>query len=118
MISIIPVRFSTNTDPGSVWSADVFEKWMQPLIPFSLGDFWFLSAKGLLPLDHTIHGPVVMDDPRVGVAADNNSQRSALVKGAIAAATSQVSPDWDSTDILMLWYAQPTDMFGGGTFPV
>jgi hypothetical protein len=118
MIAIIPVRFSTNTVPGSVWSADVFEKWMQPLIPFSLGDFWFLSAKGLLPLDHTIHNPVVMDDPRAGVASDNNSRRSALVKGAIAAATSQVSPDWDNTDILMLWYAQPTDMFGGGSFPV
>jgi hypothetical protein len=118
MITIVPVRFSTNTDTGSVWSADVFAKWMQPLIPFSLGDFWFLNAKGLVSLDHTIHDPIVMDDPRVGAAPDNDSQRRALVNGAVAAATTQVSPDWDNTDILLLWYAQPTDMFGGGSYPV
>ena len=40
MIAILRVRFTTNTDAGSVWSEDVFNKWMQPLIPFSLGDFW------------------------------------------------------------------------------
>ena len=118
MISIVPVRFMTNTDANSVWSEDVFKKWMQPLIPFSLGDFWWSSGKGLFPLDCTVYAPIVVDDPRVNVAKDNDSQRGALVNGAIAAATTQVNPDWDNTDILMLWYAQPTDMFGGGAYEV
>ncbi len=118
MIAIVPVRFSTNTNAGSVWSEEVFTKWMQPLIPFSLGDFWLLSGRALFPLDCKVYPPVVMDDPRIGVASDNASQRGALVNGAIAAATSQVRPDWDNTDILMLWYAQPTDMFGGGSYDV
>ena len=55
MISIVPVRFMTNTDANSVWSEDVFKKWMQPLIPFSLGDFWWSSGKGLFPLDCTVY---------------------------------------------------------------
>jgi hypothetical protein len=91
---------------------------MQPLIPFSLGDFWWSSSKALFPLEHTIYNPIVMNDPRLTVAKDNATQRGALVNGAIAAATAQVSPDWDNTDILMIWYAQPTDMFGGGKYTV
>lgn len=118
MIAIVPVRFSTNANAASVWSADTFTKWMQPLIPFSLGDFWLTSGRGFLPLECTVYPPVVMNDPRPNVAKDNATQRGALVNGAIAAATAQVAPDWDDTDILLLWYAQPTDMFGGGKYNI
>jgi hypothetical protein len=118
MIAIVPVRFTSNQNVGSVWSDDVFRKWMQPLIPFSLGDFWWTSSKGLLPLECTVYSPVVMDDPRIGVPKDNKSQRDALVNGAVTAAGNQIHPDWENTDILLLWYAQPTDMFGGGTYSV
>lgn len=118
MIAILRVRFDTNNDPGSVWSNDVFDKWMQPLIPFSLGDFWWSSSKGLFNLDYTIYNPIVMADPRLTAASGNGPQRAALVNGAIKAATAQVSPNWDETDILMIWYAQPTDMFGGGSYSV
>ena len=115
MIAIVPVRFASNANVASVWSEDIFKRWMQPLIPFSLGDFWWTSGKGFFPLDCTVYSPVVMSDPRINIAKDNATQRGALVDGAIAAATAQVHPDWGNTDILLLWYAQPTDMFGGGT---
>lgn len=118
MIAIVPVRFVTNTDVNSVWSEDVFRKWMQPLLPFSLGDFWWSCSQALFSVDCTIYPPIVITDPRIGAAPGNGPQRSALVNGSIAAATSQVSPDWDHTDIVMFWYAQPTDMFGGGSYAV
>jgi hypothetical protein len=111
MIAILRVRFTKNTDANSVWSEDVFHKWMQPLIPFSLGDFWWSSSKGLFSLDYTVYAPIVMVDPGHGTLA----QRRGLVDATLAAATAQVSPDWDNTDIVMIWYAQPTDLFGGGT---
>src|SRR5437773_5038798 len=118
MIAILRVRFDTNNDANSVWSNDVFEKWMQPLIPFSLGDFWWSSSKGMFDLDYTIHNPIVMADPRLTAPSGNGPQRAALVNGAITAATAQVAPNWDETDIAMIWYAQPTDMFGGGSYEV
>jgi hypothetical protein len=118
MIAILRVRFDTNTDANSVWSDDVFKKWMQPLIPFSLGDFWWLSSKALFNLDYTIYAPIVMPDPRLTAPSGNAAQRGALVQGAIDKATALVSPDWDNTDIVMIWYAQITDLFGGGTCTV
>ena len=79
-----------------------------------MGDFWWSSGKALFPLDYTLYGEIVMTDPRPNVASDNNSQRAALVQGAIDAATTHIAPDWDNTDLLMIWFAQPTDLFGGG----
>ena len=118
MIAILRIRFDTNNDLTSVWSDTVFERWMQPLIPFSLGDFWWSSSMGLFDLTYTIYSPIVMADPRPTAPAGNDAQRAALVNGAIAAATAQVSPNWDETDILMIWYAQPTDQFGGGSYSI
>jgi hypothetical protein len=69
-------------------------------------------------MDQRRHPPDTITDPRIGTAPGNGPQRSALVNGSIAAATSQVSPDWDHTDIVMFWHAQPTDMFGGGSYAV
>ena len=118
MITILRVRFTTNANAKTVWSTDTLEKWMQPLIPFSLGDFWWTSSRGLFNLDHRIYDPIVIADPRIGVAPDNDSQRAALVSGSIQAATASLAPDWDATDIVMIWFAQPTDTFGGGTIAV
>ncbi len=114
MIGILRVRFDTNTDPSTVWSDQQMENWMKPLIPFSLGDFWWTSSRGLCSLDHVLYPPVVVGDPRPGVARDNETQRAALKDAVIKAATATVNPDWDNTDILMIWFAQPTDTFGGG----
>ena len=114
MISILRVRFDTNADLSSIWSDEQMENWMKPLIPFSLGDFWWTSSRGLYSLDHVLYPPVVVKDPRPGVAKDNATQRTALKDAVIKAATDTVKPDWDNTDILMIWFAQPTDTFGGG----
>ncbi len=114
MISILRVRFVTNTDPTSVWSDQQMQNWMTPLIPFSLGDFWWTSSRGLFSLEHTLYPPLVVRDPRPDVARDNATQRSALKDAVIKAATDTLTPDWDNTDILMIWFAQPTDTFGGG----
>ncbi len=114
MISILRVRFDTNADPSSVWSDAQMENWMRPLIPFSLGDFWLTSSRGLFSLDFILYPPIVVADPRPGVAKDNVTQRTALKNAVIKAANDTVRPDWDNTDILMIWFAQPTDTFGGG----
>jgi hypothetical protein len=114
MISILRVRFDTNADPSTVWSDQQVENWMKPLIPFSLGDFWWTSSRGLYSLDHVLYPPLVVKDPRPGVAKDNATQRAALKDAVIKMATDTVKPDWDNTDILMIWFAQPTDTFGGG----
>ncbi len=118
MISIIRVRFDTNADLSSVWSDQQMENWMNPLIPFSLGDFWWTSSRGLYSLDHVLYPAIVVKDPRPGVAKDNATQRAALTDAVIKAATDTVKPDWDNTDILMIWFAQPTDTFGGGSSQV
>jgi hypothetical protein len=54
VIAILRVRFDSNNDPGTVWSNDILKNWMQPPIPFSLGDFWWSSSKALFPLDNTV----------------------------------------------------------------
>ena len=93
MISILRVRFDTNADASSVWSDQQMENWMQPLIPFSLGNFWWTSSRGLYSLDHVLYPPIVVTDPRPGVAKDNATQRAALKDAVIAAATGTVKPD-------------------------
>lgn len=112
MISIVRIRFDTNPNSSSVWSDDQFHHWMQVLRPYSLGNFWWLSGRGLFDLEYTLYPPIVMSDPRPAAPAN---PREALVGAAIDAATRQVNPDWAHTDILMLWFAQKTDYFGGGT---
>lgn len=114
MITIVPVRFDT-TPASAVWPAQLFHNWMQPLRPFSLANFWMQSSRGLVDLSYDFLDPVVMTDPRPAVTIrDNDHLRGALVEEAVKAATSQASPNWDGTDILLLWFAQPTDAFGGG----
>jgi hypothetical protein len=115
MITIVRARFDTNNDAGSVWSDELFQNWMQPLRPYSLGNFWWSSSHALYPLDYALYPPIVISDPRPQAPPGNDAQRGALVDAAIAKATSQVKPDWDNTDILLLWFAQKTDYFSGGT---
>lgn len=118
MITVVPVRFDT-TPASAVWPDQLLQNWMQQLRPNSLGNFWLESSRGFLDLSFDVRGPVVMTDPRPGVTIrDNDHIRDALVRAAVTAATAQVKPDWDATDILLLWFAQPTDAFGGGSTDV
>jgi hypothetical protein len=116
MIAILRARFETNTDPNTAWSDQLFDNWMKPLIPFSLGDFWWTSSRGLFPLEYTLYAPFVMKDPRSD--PHDVQQRGVMVDAAIAAATEQMQPDWTNTDILLIWFAQQTDAFGGREYTV
>lgn len=82
MISIVRVRFDTNNDPTSVWSDELFDHWMQPLIPYSMGDYWWSSSKALFSVEYTLYGTLVIPDPR-SVAPPSVSPRNALVQGCI-----------------------------------
>lgn len=116
-VAVVRVRFDTNPDPSSVWSDELTENWLQPLRPFSLAHYWWLSSHGYITIDHRLYPPVVMSDPRGRPEALANP-RAALVSAAIDAATNKVKPDWEGTDILLLLFAQPTEYFGGGTAQV
>lgn len=114
MITIVPVRFDT-TPASALWSEQLLTHWMQPLRVNSLANFWMLSSAGLFDLRSELRPPAVISDPRPAVVdRTNDNLRGALVGTAIRAATTDAAPHWDATDILLLWFAQPTDAFGGG----
>src|SRR5207244_3662767 len=107
---------------ATVWPDSLFENWLHVAIPFSLANFWWESAWGFFDLGHQLFPEIVMADPRLSVVlapGDANSQiRDALVNGAIQQATSRFAPAWAQFDVALFWFAQPTDMFGGGAYSV
>ena len=116
MIAVLRVRFDSNKDLASVWSDDVTTAWMQLLRPWSLGNYWMVAGHGLLPLDSRVLPSVVMTDPRQP-QLDVPTNRLRLTQGAADAATADHAV-WDDIDILLLVFAQPTDMFGNGSATV
>ena len=116
MIAVLRVRFDSNQDLASVWSDDVTTAWMQLLRPWSLGNYWMVAGHGLLPLDSRVLPSVVMTDPRQP-QLDVPTNRLRLTQGAADAATADHAV-WDDIDILLLVFAQPTDMFGNGSATV
>ena len=126
MIAVLRIRFDTNNNPATVWSDSLFENWLHPAIPFSLGNFWWESAWGFIDLQYQLFPEFVMTDPRPSVVLApgeppdflNSKKRAALVTGALQQATSQFAPFWEQFDVVLLWFAQQTDMFGGGSYPV
>jgi len=61
-----------------------------------------------------------MDDPRDKLKPEdklkNDVARSARVNGVIAKVTDAFHPNWSTIDGLLIWFAQPTDLFGGGSY--
>ena len=121
MIAAIRVRF-TATPPAAVWSDATFANWLNPTIQYSLAHYWYQSSFSQADLKFQIFPPVVMDDPRLALSATdrtiNGKTRPALVNAAIAKITDSFHPDWSKIDGLLIWYAQPTDLFGGGSYNV
>ncbi len=110
MIAIIPVRFTTNADATSVWSFAAFTRWFDPEHPFSLAHYWKASGWGLLDVRADVFPEIVMDDPRgAGLIRD------LLAPACIKKAASALNLRFDRYDIVLLWFAQKTDAFGGGT---
>ncbi|HEX7303442.1 hypothetical protein [Lentzea sp.] len=108
MIAVVPVRYAA-ADP--VWSREQFENWMRPGIDFGLGDFWWRSSRGHFDVSSQVHDPVQIPHP--GFVA--NDRRGALHEAVVKAAT---HVDWAATDILLIWLAQPTGWWGGGSVSV
>jgi hypothetical protein len=114
VIAVVRVRAASNADLSTVWSDELMTNWLQPLRTFSLANFWMLSARGLFALDHTLYPPIVSNATPPSLPAG----RPDFEKAVAAEATSQVAPDWGATDVLLLWFAQPTGWWGGGQIDV
>jgi hypothetical protein len=114
MISVVRVRAITNQDANTVWSDQLMTNWLAPLRMYSLANFWMVSGRGLLPLDFSLYPPVVS----TATAPSTVAGRTDFEVTVAAEATLQVAPDWDATDVLLLWFAQPTGWWGGGSIDV
>ena len=111
MIAFIRARFP-NTPASQVWSDTVAANWMDPTIPFSLAHYWSVSTFQQVDLSNVIFPPVIVNDPKQGTSDD----RDRLV-GAVLQAVDQAShPNWDQFDRCIIFFAQETDLFGGGTY--
>lgn len=121
MIAAFRVRF-TPTPASSVWSDALFANWLNAGIQFSLAHYWAKTSFGQADLRHEIFPPIVIDDPRAGMKPEERAisgkDREYLVNGVTAKATDEFNPDWGAFDAILIWFAQPTDMFGGGGYPV
>ena len=96
---------------------------MAPLTKYSLADFWWRSLWGFVDVSYRLFPDFQMKDPRPGVPAlpketYNDRSRAALVSGAVDEANSRFDLDWADFDQLIVWYAQVTDLFGGGSVQV
>ncbi|MEP7375893.1 MAG: hypothetical protein ABI675_21030 [Chitinophagaceae bacterium] len=114
MIAIIRVRFN-NTLPSDIWSDDVMHNWMNPNIPYSLAHYWTRTSLFQADMRYHLFPPIAMDDPRPP-GATNNIRRDLLVNSVINELTLAVNPDWNIFDRLFIWFAQQTDLFGGGGY--
>jgi hypothetical protein len=115
VIAAFRVRFTTNTDPSTVWSDAQFHRWLDPSVPYSLANYWRVSGWDGIDVSSVVFPPLVIKDPRASVTT---AQRAPLVNAVIAAATAAFAPDWAAIEAIILWFAQPTDMFGGGSYSV
>jgi hypothetical protein len=110
MFAFIRARFP-NTPPNLVWSDAAAANWMDPTIPFSVAHFWTVSSFRQVDFSHVVFPAVVVSDPRVRAADD----RDRLVRAALDAVDQASHPDWDQFDRCIIFFAQPTGLFGGGT---
>jgi hypothetical protein len=121
MIATIRVRF-TPTPAARVWDDASFNNWLNTGIQFSLAHFWSRTSFGQADLRYQLFPPIVMDDPRANMRLEERAiwgkDREYLVNGVTAKISSDFKPDWGAFDALLIWFAQPTDLFGGGGYPV
>lgn len=119
MIAVLRVRFDTNPDPTTVWSDAHFHGWLDPNIFYSLAHYWKTASLGAFDLRYVLFPTLVIPDPRVGAppGSGNGVIRPRLIDGVLAGAYSQFGFDVEPFDQLLLWFAQPTDMFGMESYP-
>jgi len=110
MIAFIRARFP-NTPANLVWSDTVAANWMDPAIPFSVAHYWRVSTFQQVDFSNVVFPAVVVNDPRTGAADD----RDRLVRAVLGAVDQASHPDWNQFDRCIIFFAQQTDLFGGGT---
>jgi hypothetical protein len=122
MWAIIPVRWHS-TQPGQVWSPAQFSALLDPNITFSLGHYLRRVTFGQADLDYHLFAPVAIDDPRItkpdveDIYSGAREDRKPLLNVPRAEVTRRERPNWSRFSGIMFWYAQATDLFGGGYPP-
>jgi hypothetical protein len=105
-----------------MWDDAVFGNWLNLKMQNSLAHFWYKSSFTLADLKFQIFPPIVIDDPRLKLTPEERENkekaRAALVNGVTAKVTDNFHPDWSLLDGILIWFAQQTDLFGGGGYPV
>jgi hypothetical protein len=91
------------------------QAWLDPNIPFSLAHYWTRTSFLGADMRYVLFPPVVVDDPRPDTPPGGDA-RDRLVRAVLDQVTSTSDPDWDLFDQFLMCFAQPTDMFGGGTY--
>jgi hypothetical protein len=121
MIAAIRARF-TPTPAVLVWNDTVFNNWLNAAIPFSLAHFWTKTSFNQVDLRYKLFPPIVLDDPRLQMTAEERKipgkDREYLVNGVSGKVSDEFKPDWGEFDSMLIWFAQATDLFGGGSYPV
>src|SRR5262249_41946095 len=110
MFAFIRARFPT-TPASKVWSDAVAANWMNPSIPFSVAHYWKTSTFQQVDFSNVVFPPVIVNDPRTKAADD----RDKLVVAVLNAVDQASHPDWNQFDRCIIFFAQQTDLFGGGT---
>jgi hypothetical protein len=117
MFAFIRVRFP-NTPVSDVWTDSVSNQWMDPNIPFSLAHYWKRTSFFQADMGYKLFPVVSMNDPRPAQPPPGTDIRRNLVDGVTAEITRLFKPNWMEFSHLLIWFAQPTDLFGGGQFSV
>jgi hypothetical protein len=110
MIAFIRASFP-GTPASAVWTDAVATNWMDPAVPFSMANFWKVSTFQQVDLSYFLFPPVVLKDPRKGQPDD----RDQLVRATLNEVNRVSKPNWDQFDRCIIFFAQPTDLFGGGS---
>ncbi|SDD73167.1 hypothetical protein SAMN05216345_11494 [Cupriavidus sp. YR651] len=109
MIAFIRASFP-GTPASQMWSDTVATNWMDPNIPFSMAHFWRTATFQQVDMANVIFPPVTVNDPRTGAADD----RDRLVRAVLVAVENASHPNWNQFDRCIIFFAQQTDLFGGG----
>jgi hypothetical protein len=107
---------------SAVWSDDWLNAWLNAGIQYSLAHFWKKTSFGQADIRYHLFPPIVLDDPRANMTAEERQvwgkDRECLVNGVIAKVRDSFHTDWGPFDALLIWFAQGTDLFGGGAYQV
>ncbi|MBO9204634.1 MULTISPECIES: hypothetical protein [Niastella] len=107
MIAFFRVRWP-DTPAKQVWSDTVATNWLNPAIPFSLAHYWKVSTFQQADMSNVVFPPLIINNPGV--------DRDQLVYAVLAAAEQAFHPTWSQFDRCIIYFAQHTDLFGGGPY--